>query len=751
MNYQQHHRGRKYFRQLDRNLIVLIIFYLITAVLIVRLFSLQVISYNYYKQIATKEHYGYSELPAYRGEIFIKDYGSGENIRVATNSTLDLLYADPVMIKNKKLVADRIVPIIYNQEEAKKADRERVKQSVSRAKTAEDIEKAKAYSDDDLYKNFYNDFLDKISSDTRPMIIVSSDLDQQKLDQIRALNLPGIEITENNELRAYPPQINNFKTISQQLGTILETPPLQLENLLHGQNRYVVLMKKMAPEISVKIKEIMANDEGQNFIGLGLQEEYYRYYPEKTLAANVLGFVDQEDNGTYGIEDKFNTELKGRKGIFETQKDSIGRLITVGDSLIQPAEDGQNITLTIDRSIQLAVERKLERAVKGTRADSGQILIMDPKTGKIIALAHYPSFDPNDYGSIYEKEDVNLTEDEIKNLVPIETMENTFWLYYNVAAQDRTMIFKNQLPDGTVVYQKYKNKIGPEAYQNKVVSAPYEPGSVFKTISMSIAIDDGDVTPGTIFNDPGVLDVDEYHIKNVSQNCTGRISATQILAFSCNTGIGRIAQLVGRNLFYSYMIRFGFGERTEIEFANEHPGQLAHFNQWAESELVTHAFGQGFTVTLIQMGEAISAIANKGVMMQPYIVESIEKSPGNFLSTEPIILGQIIKSETADLVKNMMVGAVENGVAIKAKLDNYYIAGKTGTSQTYKYGKPLTGAGTTIATMGGFGPINDPKFVILIKFDRPRSSEWADSTVAPLFKDVAAFLYDYYSIPPDKK
>lgn len=738
----------KYF---DRNQVFFGFIAILTLIIIGRLFSIQVIAHSHYAEIANRAHYGYSELPAHRGEIFIKDYASGENVRIATNITLDLLFADPSLIKNKKLVTDRLVPLIYDQAEARKNDDERVKTSILRAKTVEELEKIKPYSDDELYKNFYNDILEKISSDIRPVITITTDLEAATIDKIKAANLAGIEVTENNELKAYPPQISDLKNTAQKLGEILETPPLSLEALLRGRNRYVVLKKKVQPEVSAKIKEIVDADQGDNFTGLGLNEEYYRYYPENQLAANVLGFVTPTGDGSYGIESKFNTDLRGVKGIFQSQKDSVGRLITVGESLLQPAQDGKNYVLTIDRSVQMAVEARLKKAVEDYRADSGQVIVMDPKTGRVIAMAHYPSFNPNNYGEVYQKEEIKLKPEEIEALVPVKDMEDTFWLYRNVAAQDRLMIFKKTLADGTIIYEHYKNNIGPEAYQNKAVSEPYEPGSVFKTIVMSIGIDDGDVSPTTTINDSGVLKVDEYEIKNVSAKCTGRINMTKVLANSCNTGMGYVAQKIGRNLFYNYLKRYGFGERTEIEFDNEHPGQIAHFSQWADSELVTHAFGQGLTATPIQMASAISTLANKGVMMQPYIVDSIEKSPGQWTVNDPVILGQIIKPETAEIMKGMMIAAVEDGVSGNNKMPDYYVAAKTGTSQTYKNGKPLSGAGTTIATVGGFGPINDPKFVILAKLDRPRTSEWADTTTSNLFKSIAAYLYDYYSIPPDKK
>ncbi len=729
--------------------------FLVLAVITVRLFYLQVLRHDYYQAIAAKEHYGYTELPARRGEIFIKDYASKEDIRVATNITLDTLYADPTLIGNPKLVADRISPMIFNLEEERAKDEARMDTAKKRAQTEEDLEKIKPLTDEELYTQFYNQTLKSISQKVRPEILLSDTMEAPALDAIEKYGMPGIKI-QNDALYAYPKQIVDRDNVASILSKYIDLTPARLKQILRGKNRYVVLAKKIQPEVSAKIKTLIDENENDNFFGLGLTEKYYRYYPEKELAANILGFVTAADIGQYGIENAFNTQLQGKKGVFQTQKDGsiYGRQITVGDSLIQPAIDGDSLVLTIDRSIQMTIEKMLAKAVKNYRADSGQVVIMDPDTGRIMAMAHYPSFDPNNFSSALETEEINLTPEEVESLVPIEGEENAFWFYRNVIAHDRYKVMREPVKEGTdeefYVYKRYKNWIGMEAYQNKVVSAPYEPGSVYKTITMASAIDDKDVTPQTAFNDPGLLQVDEFEITNVSDKCTGHVTMTNVLENSCNTGIGWVAEKMGRNLFYSYMLKFGYGERTGIEFDNEHPGQIEHFTQWADSELVTHAFGQGITATPIQMAAAYSVIANGGTLIQPYIVEKIVQRDGKIVKTHPATIHKVITEDSAHKVTAMLVSAVENGVSSNAKVNDYYIAAKTGTSQTYRHGKPLTGAGTTIASIAGFGPIEDPKFVLYVKFDRPRSSEWAGETTAFLFADIADYLYEYLGIPPDK-
>lgn len=727
---------------------------ILVGVITVRLFYLQVLRHDFYQQVAAKEHYGYTELPARRGEIFIQDYASGETVRVATNVTLDTLYADPTIIKDPKLVADRIAPMIFDLEAEREADQKRIEKELKRAQTTEEREQIEELTDEELYSQFYDNVLESISQTIRPEILLSDTMSEHALEEIDKLSLVGIEVKDNN-LYAYPPQIGDREYVSSTLSKYIDLSPNRLEQILAGKNRYVVLARRIDPEISAEIRALMDEDENKNFFGLGLQEEYYRFYPEAELAANVLGFVTPDGIGQYGIESKYNTQLQGKKGVFQTQRDGsiYGRQITVGDSVIEPAVDGDDIVLTIDRSMQMTIEDMLERAVKNYRADSGQVIVMDPNTGRIMAMAHYPSFDPNNFSAALDTEEIPLTPEEVDQLIPIEGTEDQFWFYRNVSAHDRFMVMRQTIEeeDRTFdIYKRFKNWIGLEAYQNKLVTIPYEPGSVFKTITMASAIDDKDVTPKTSFNDPGVKEVDEFEITNVSDNCTGYVNMRNVLEYSCNTGIGWVAEQMGRNLFYSYMMKFGFGERTGIEFDNEHPGYIEHFTQWADSELVTHAFGQGITATALQMATAYSAIANGGTLVQPHIVDTITEKSGRTTETGVNTIHTVISEDTTQEITAMLTSAVENGVAGNAQVDTHYIAAKTGTSQTYKHGKPLTGAGTTIASIAGYGPIENPQFVLLVKFDRPRSSQWAGETAAFLFSDIATYLYEYLGIPPDK-
>ncbi|MEK9132647.1 MAG: penicillin-binding transpeptidase domain-containing protein, partial [Patescibacteria group bacterium] len=347
-------------------------------------------------------------------------------------------------------------------------------------------------------------------------------------------------------------------------------------------------------------------------------------------------------------------------------------------------------------------------------------------------------------------EDISLTDAEKANIVTVGEGDNAIdYLYLDKDSHYRIQVFKTVMETGKTIVSKFRNILGAGTYRNRAVSDIYEPGSIFKTIAMAIALDDGDVSPNTTFNDTGSIKVDEFEIHNALNTYYGITSMREVLEKSLNTGMAYVARKIGRELFYRYLLKFGFGERTDIEFEGEEPGRFKEASSWAESELITYAFGQGIAVTPIQMITALSALANKGILMKPHIVLTITSQDGKKIEIEPEQVRRVISEKTAATIGAMMVSAVDNGVAKKAAVPGYKFAGKTGTAQTYKNGKPLTGPGTTICSFAGFGPYSDPKFVMLVKIDRPRSSIWADATAAPLSAQIAQFLFKYYNIQPD--
>ena len=735
---------------------------LFTIVLISRLFYLQIIQHDHFLEVAAKAHYGYVEIPARRGEIIITDYHSKDEFLLATNTTLELLFADPALVTNPQAITEKVAPLIFDLEYHREVDDERIREAAKKLPeglTEEEKDKIlKETTDDELYATFKTEVFEKVSAKKRQYILLATELTADQINQINSYTLPGTEII-GDKLYAYPLEIRSISAAASHLAPIIEIPTKKLEKILVGDNRYVILARKLDPDISNQIHVLIADDETDSLDGLGFQEEYFRYYPENTLGSNLIGFVDHQGVGQYGIESSFNRELQGQKGVFQTQKDSIGRQVIAGDSVIEPAIDGDDIVLTVDRSIQLQVERFLNEDQQAFQADSGQVIVMDPKTGYVTAMANAPQYNPNNYGEVYKKIYINLTPEDVEKLIPSDNDPNLLYFYRNVDTYDFYYVFKETNEAGETEYFRYENFVGPAAYQNKVASLPYEPGSVFKPLVMAMAIDDKDLKPNSTFNDAGPVGVDwnrftgeyDFFIKNSDHKYYGPgTTMVKVLEESLNTGMTHVAKTIGPALMYNYMEKFGFDERTDIEFANESAGKIEYYDLWTESELATHAFGQGITTTLLQIANSYSVLANGGVLMQPHIVSEVRHDDGPTTTYEPNEIRRVISEDTSSKVTAMLVSAVENGVAKNAMVQGHYVAGKTGTSQTYKHGVPLTGAGTTITSFCGYGPIDDPQFVVCVKYDRPRASEWGARTAAVTFQKIADYLFEYYNIPPDK-
>lgn len=735
--------------------IVIIIVFLVTGIIGLRLFWLQVVSHGHYKEIAQKEHQGYTELPARRGEILITDYNSGEVFKLATNTTLDLLYADPYLIEDPGMVAETLAPLLFNLEQEKELDEERVKEELEEAyeieneEIREDVLKTISYKDDgELFDDYQDRLEDQLSEKIRSQILLAEEMDQETIDALVTADITGVLVTEHGDVYAFPNEISSKKRTAEELAEIFKVDAENLESILEGTNRYTVLDRKLDPSVSSAIDQIIEEDETGDFLGIRMLEEYYRYYPEEELASQILGYVNSAGVGQYGIEGFFNSSLTGKKGYFTSQIDGVGKQITVGESVIEPAEDGANIMLTIDRTVQLEVEKLVGAAVESYQAESGQAIVIDPETGAIIAMANYPTFDPNLYGQVYNLQEIELTEEEWERVYNMGDEEDPVWWFYTqIDPDERVRIFQDS--DDPETWYSYENMYGPEVYKNKTIQAIYEPGSVFKPVAMASAINANEVTPNSTHNCTGPLEVDEFEIHTFDDTYHGIETMTEVLINSCNIGMAYVAELLGRSLFYSYIQAFGFTKRTDIQLDGEESGYVEYYDDWARSELVTHAFGQGITVTPLQMAVATAALANDGVLMQPYIVEKIEYADGSITEYEPEIIRQAVTKETADQTTAMLTAVIEQGIP-QAQIDNHYVAGKSGTAQTYKWGKALEGKGTTITSFVGYGPIDDPQFAILVKFDYPKTNEWGANTAGPVFGDIADFLFSYYNIPPDK-
>lgn len=433
--------------------------------------------------------------------------------------------------------------------------------------------------------------------------------------------------------------------------------------------------------------------EEKKLPGIVIEEQETRTYPEQTMAAHMLGYVGWQDDrkiGRYGVEGYFESQLAGRLGFFAAEQDSSGGFIGVGTKKFEPAEDGADIVLTIDRVVQSIIEDELADGIKRYGAKRGSIIVMDPVNGAVLGMATHPTFNPN----------------------------------YYYAINDASV----QL--------------------NPIVSEIFEPGSILKPVIMATALAENTVTPDTTFVDRGPVRVAEYSIDTYDGQHYGVQTMTQVLEKSNNVGMVWVTNQLGPEVLYDYLRRFGLGEKTGIELEGETVSTLPQPADWNITTVATTAFGQGIALSPIQALNAINALANGGLLLQPHVVAEVRPANGEPEVAQPITVRRVVDRGVAEQISAMLVSVIENGVAASARVPGYYLAGKTGTAQVPdergKYDPERK-----IISFVGYGPVSHPRFSILIKLDDPSGLSFASGTTAPMFKNIVAKLINYYQISPD--
>jgi cell division protein FtsI/penicillin-binding protein 2 len=789
------HQRRWY---VDRISILKFCVLLLFGIVLGRLFQLQIMDYEEYSTYAHQRMKD-KVISARRGRILLQD-GKNGYFELANNVSLELLFADPYLLqerikeKEKQMstnperaakmytpnaaeVAQLLGPLLFQMilEESTSCDGDSfcIQQALENAffanKRYQEQEEYKRQqllnpefkipepaikTEQDLLREYISDLTQDLSKTQRDFVTLKLNLGTETVKKIQDLNLTGIG-TGASSAWANPLQIVDVSGTALLLEPLLEIPAADLEFLLSTRpNRYVKIKNRIDFETAQKIRQL-------NIVGLGFYEEHWRNYAEQEghpFAPQLIGFLDNAFNPVYGIEKSMDELLSGTTGHIRGEVDLRGRTLTARTSSIEQAVNGKDVVLTIDQVIQNKVEELLEQQVKASNARTGEVIIQDPYTGAILAMATYPGFNPNYPGNVYEKEPIELSQEQIDNLEVIQTEDETrYFLYLNPGY--KLEIFKK----GENKYLRYKNKEGIRAYRNPLVSDIYEPGSVFKAIVMASAIDSKEVRPSDIFHDTAPLKVDchfvgagdsrrevcDYTIKNSTNNYYGAVTMTQILEKSLNTGMAYVSKKLGPSLLYDYLKNFGFGEKTFIELPEEHSGKLTHYRNWvSESDMITKAFGQGVAVTPIQLVTAFSSIVNGGLLMQPTLVAGTLDEDGNLSKNEPKVVRRVISAGSSEVIKSMLVSVVRH-YAATSQIPGYKIGGKTGTSQIATGGLYEKGDGSTIASFAGFAPYDRPRFVMLVKIDRPVGSPWGETNAVPLFKNISTFLFNYLQIPPD--
>ncbi len=484
---------------------------------------------------------------------------------------------------------------------------------------------------------------------------------------------------------ANPKQIKDKKKTSILLSSKLNVK----EDLILSKlslDKYWVSLKE---EADIKEKEEITS---LSIPGIGFEETYERFYPEASLSAHLLGFVGKDDfgkdKGYFGIEGYYGRLLSGKKTLKTQIYDALGLPILQETSGSVQNLKGNTLHLSIDRTIQFIVEQKLKEGMEKYQASGGMVGVMDPKTGNILALSSFPSFEPSDYG-----------------------------------------------------------KYNEDLYKNPFISNLYEPGSTFKPFIMSAALDTGIITPQTKCNIcDGPLTIGGFELHTWNNKYYKDTNMVEVIQHSDNIGMVFVGQKLGVEEMINYLDKFGIGNPTGIDLQGEVSQSLPPKDSWYSVDLATRAFGQGISVTAIELLSAFSAVANKGVRMEPHVVSSVEDKDGNISKISPKVLGRPISEKTAKVMTEILVNAVNKGEASWTRLKGYRIAGKTGTASI-----PIKGhydPEKTVASFIGYAPSNDPKFVMLVIFDKPTTSIYGSETAAPVFFKIAKEILLYFGISP---
>ncbi len=498
--------------------------------------------------------------------------------------------------------------------------------------------------------------------------------------------------TQVYTLAVDPKFITNADSTAQKLSSITLQSEDDIKSKLTRSGRYVELSKNISSDQAEKIKAM-------SLAGVILQQRASRYYPESALFSHVLGYVNDDGKGQYGFEQFNDDGLSGQKGQYNTITDALGIPINSTENTLIEPQNGKNYLLTLDRGIQNVARDAIKSAVETNKASSGSIIVMDVKTGEIKALVNYPDFDPNNFRDVKD---------------------------YSV-------------------------------FSNKATSSLFEPGSGFKVITMAAGLDSGKVTPQTTYNDTGELTISGKTIKNAENHKYGYQTMTDVIQKSLNTGVVFVLQMLGsdpknitptsKQVLHDYIEKFGFGKVTGIEQAGEVSSKVKPVTS-SDIDYANMSFGQGISVNSVQLVAAVGAIANSGNLVKPHILAGEVSNDQVVKPTKTEVVRNVISATSASQLAEIMTQVVERGSGYLTKMKGYKIAGKTGTAQVPRADGKGYEENKNIGSFVGFAPVEDPRFVMLVRVDYPKVEGFAEKTAVPAFAVVAKELFNYYQIPP---
>jgi cell division protein FtsI (penicillin-binding protein 3) len=480
-----------------------------------------------------------------------------------------------------------------------------------------------------------------------------------------------------------PTSLDNPANAARFLSPVLHIRREEIEKKLRQEKHFVWLARKIEPEQGHRLEQLSID-------GIGMVMEGRRFYPKGPLLAHVLGFVGMDGIGLEGLERRYETQLHGEKRMTILQRDALGRTVFPKGLREQVPAAGHALTLTIDEVIQYIAEKELEQAVDRSRAKSGTIIVLEPQSGAILAMAVSPRFDPNAVAA--------LTADR---------------------------------------------------WRNRALTDTYEPGSTMKVVVAAAALEERVMMPGSmLFGENGRMTVASTTIHDHEK--LGWMTFTEMIQKSSNIGAAKTGMLLGESRLYRYLQAFGFGQRTDVDLPGEVAGLLKSPREWGRRSLASISMGQEVGVTPLQMVSAVAAIANDGVLMKPYVVSGMRDQKGQLVKeTLPHVKRRVVSPVTARTLTTILEGVVTSGTGTKAAIPGFRVAGKTGTAQKVD---PRTGAYSSALSVGsfvGFVPADSPRLAMIVVIDEPQGEAWGGVVAAPVFRRVGEQVLTYLGVSRD--
>jgi len=783
--------------KVTREFYLLIFFWFLFFILFIRLSWLQVFNHKYYEGLLSKQHVSQSLLKAKRWNIFAYDK-AGKPVQLTENITMYNIFVDPKFIWDKKRFIDLITPVIYSHMCEMYGMKQMTKEnciknievytkkeilpkepeffyygswiittwyrSYDRTWYNTKIEEVFTWFTKETAYSLIKDQLDKmIYIGVRTKNYLWFFTNSAFLQELESKNLDYISVESNNYVYIVPNKISSVSREMIPLKALLTKYWYinQFQNLdkyfREQENRYVKLISDANPIIAQSIKELKTKyyqernkDKIPLFHGLWLEPYTKRYYEYWSFLSNIIWMVDKNWDAFYGIEQFFDTELRGKDGKIIWRSSSWIGNVWANDFQIENVVDGNDIYLTIDMGIQKEIEMISKKYQEQFRADSVSILVYDPFDWSLKASSNYPSFDPNDYNNTFQlrpiwRDDRYIIDDLTYLDVPVYIF--TWWTYRLATTIERT--------DTAIEKYVSKNIYWPRVFVDKNISMPYEPWSIFKAFTVWIGLDLDEISLYDFYNDTNEVKVWPYKIKNADpDNCWWYSSFLNAFVYSCNVWMVRIAYWdgswkvywIGKESFYNYLDKLGFGRLTNIELAWESEWYIENPSTVALSRFLNNSFGQWLLTTPLQVAAGYAPLINGWYYIKPTIVAWVfDRKNNSYIENQKQILNQIFKPETSDIIKSALFNVLDQNPELRSitHIEWYNLWWKSWTSQiSYKW-KYQQWIGRTNASFVWIVTKDNPKYVVIIQIRRPRSSLWWWQTAGKVFGEIAKFLINY--------